>query len=148
MHRTRTTTTLLLGLAVSAVSGCVSVDPAPSTFPVRHEPRLTREDEPKLVQAPAREALDSAPKSPEPRKAPAPDSVTSRPAAPPPEPTSAPVRPRPPGTETPDGTTRTPRRVLPSLPVETVDVCALGRQYGGWRADSQESRICRDAYGN
>jgi hypothetical protein len=27
------------------------------------------------------------------------------------------------------------------------DVCALGRKYGGWKADSPESVICKGAYG-
>lgn len=27
------------------------------------------------------------------------------------------------------------------------DLCALGRTYGGWRADSPESAICEQAYG-
>ncbi|MCP3821805.1 hypothetical protein NLX86_28050 [Streptomyces sp. A3M-1-3] len=145
MHRTRTTTTLLLGVAVSAVSGCVSVDPAtPSPVPARHEPRLTREAEPKFVQAPAREALDAAGRTP------VPEPASTRPVQPPPERPSAAVPPSPPRVEPrqPADETRTPRRVLPSTPVETVDVCALGREYGGWRADSPESRICRDTYGN
>ncbi|WP_354670153.1 hypothetical protein [Streptomyces sp. S.PNR 29] len=28
-----------------------------------------------------------------------------------------------------------------------TDVCALGRKYGGWRADSPEATICRQTYG-
>ncbi|MEU0457308.1 hypothetical protein ABZ322_30855, partial [Streptomyces sp. NPDC006129] len=28
-----------------------------------------------------------------------------------------------------------------------TDVCALGRRYGGWRADSPEATICQDTYG-
>ncbi len=27
------------------------------------------------------------------------------------------------------------------------DICALGREYGGWPADSAQARICRDTYG-
>ncbi|MFF0200106.1 hypothetical protein [Streptomyces sp. NPDC005017] len=30
---------------------------------------------------------------------------------------------------------------------ENTDVCALGRKYGGWRADSPEARVCEQAYG-
>ncbi|MEU6251978.1 hypothetical protein [Streptomyces sp. NPDC047043] len=39
-------------------------------------------------------------------------------------------------------------RSLPkgSVP-KTADVCALGRQYGGWRADSPEAVICEQTYG-
>ncbi|MFI2426576.1 hypothetical protein ACH5A7_21185 [Streptomyces sp. NPDC018955] len=35
------------------------------------------------------------------------------------------------------------RRGTPGAP----DVCALGRQYGGWRPDSPEATICEEAYG-
>lgn len=69
MHPTRTTTTLLLGVAcaVSAVSGCVSVNPAPARtavppaagVPPRHEPRGGPGAAPVAVRAPALEALES-----------------------------------------------------------------------------------------
>ncbi|WP_223837943.1 hypothetical protein [Streptomyces venezuelae] len=71
MHPTRTTTTLLLGVAaaVSAVSGCVHVNPAavqPATAPTagvppQHETRSGRGAAPVEVQAPALEALRTAP---------------------------------------------------------------------------------------
>ncbi|MCB5183159.1 hypothetical protein LG632_27870, partial [Streptomyces sp. SMC 277] len=67
MHPTRTTTTLLLGVAaaVSAVSGCVNVTPSPvqpasapsSGVPPQHEPRGGEGPTPVVVQAPALEAL-------------------------------------------------------------------------------------------
>ncbi|MCX4529044.1 MULTISPECIES: hypothetical protein [unclassified Streptomyces] len=67
MHPTRTTTTLLLGVAcaVSAVSGCVNVTPAPmqpaaapaSGVPPQHEARGGPGASPVVVQAPALEAL-------------------------------------------------------------------------------------------
>ncbi|MCF1598830.1 hypothetical protein L0P92_35555, partial [Streptomyces muensis] len=28
-----------------------------------------------------------------------------------------------------------------------ADVCELGKKYGGWRPDSQESKICEQTYG-
>ncbi|MEV7615122.1 hypothetical protein [Streptomyces sp. NPDC089799] len=74
MHPTRTTTTLVLGVAaaVSAVSGCVSVTPeagaplqpaaAPAAgVPPRHETRGGTGSAPVVVQAPALEALKAAP---------------------------------------------------------------------------------------
>ncbi|MFK0222763.1 hypothetical protein ACIQWN_31805 [Streptomyces vinaceus] len=72
MHPTRTTTKLLLGVAcaVSAVSGCVNVTPAPmqpaaapgtAAAPPRHEPRGGPGAVPVEVQAPALEALKAAP---------------------------------------------------------------------------------------
>ncbi|MFI5672280.1 hypothetical protein [Streptomyces sp. NPDC051704] len=72
MHPTRTTTKLLLGVAcaVSAVSGCVNVTPAPmqpaaapgtAAAPPRHEPRGGPGAVPVEVQAPALEALKAVP---------------------------------------------------------------------------------------
>ncbi|MFB6806736.1 hypothetical protein [Streptomyces sp. NPDC056387] len=72
MHPTRTTTKLLLGVAcaVSAVSGCVHVTPAPmqpaaapgtAAAPARHEPRGGPGAAPVEVQAPALEALQAVP---------------------------------------------------------------------------------------
>ncbi|MER7762120.1 hypothetical protein [Streptomyces sp. NPDC097619] len=68
MHRNRTTTTLLLGVAcaVSAVSGCVNVNPvavqpAASAEPPRHDPRGGAAPLPVVVQAPALEALQAVP---------------------------------------------------------------------------------------
>ncbi|MER6980290.1 hypothetical protein ABT317_25800, partial [Streptomyces carpinensis] len=46
--------------------------------------------------------------------------------------------PRTPHTEAPSGT-----HAVPGNP----GVCALGRQYGGWRPDSPEARICGQTYG-
>ncbi|MER7343194.1 hypothetical protein ABT403_35880 [Streptomyces sp. NPDC000075] len=75
MHPTRTSTKLLLGAAcavsaVSAVSGCVSVSPAPmlpAGSPLdgagpRHEPRGGPGALPVVVQAPALEALKAVPR--------------------------------------------------------------------------------------
>ncbi|MFK0048799.1 hypothetical protein ACIQU4_32825 [Streptomyces sp. NPDC090741] len=72
MHPTRTTTKLLLGVAcaVSAVSGCVNVTPAPmqpaaapgtAAPPPRHDPRGGPGAVPVEVQAPALEALKAVP---------------------------------------------------------------------------------------
>ncbi|MFJ5548880.1 hypothetical protein [Streptomyces sp. NPDC093225] len=75
MHPTRTTTKLLLGVAaaVSAVSGCVNVNPdalrpAATAVPPeqqaedpRYEPRGGPGDAPVVVRAPALEALEAAP---------------------------------------------------------------------------------------
>ncbi|MFD0270576.1 hypothetical protein ACFVGY_29035 [Streptomyces sp. NPDC127106] len=72
MHPTRTTTKLLLSVAcaVSAVSGCVSVSPAPTQpagapgtagAPPQHEPRGGPGAAPVEVQAPALEALEVLP---------------------------------------------------------------------------------------
>ncbi|MFD9307042.1 hypothetical protein ACFWCB_30960 [Streptomyces sp. NPDC060048] len=85
MHPTRTTTKLLLGVAcaISAVSGCVNVSPAPMRpatapgtpeEPPRHEARGGPGTTSVVVQAPALEALKAAPGRP---AGPAP-SVTGR----------------------------------------------------------------------
>ncbi|MFJ7159405.1 hypothetical protein ACIQUQ_31270 [Streptomyces sp. NPDC101118] len=72
MHPTRTTTRLLLGVAcaVSAVSGCVNVNPVavqpaatagPPDADPRHAPRGGAGAAPVVVQAPALEALEAVP---------------------------------------------------------------------------------------
>ncbi|WP_246042629.1 MULTISPECIES: hypothetical protein [Streptomyces] len=73
MHPTRTTTKLLLSVAcaVSAVSGCMNVTPAPmqpagapgtAGTPPRHEP--SGQSDPVEVRAPALEALRAGPEQP------------------------------------------------------------------------------------
>ncbi|WP_308380141.1 hypothetical protein [Streptomyces sp. ISL-43] len=89
MHPTRTTTKLLLGVAcaVSAVSGCVNVTPAPMRptaapgtpgEPPRYEPRGGPGATPVIVQAPALEALKAVPGRP---AGPAPSATGRRVAA-------------------------------------------------------------------
>ncbi|MFI0268654.1 hypothetical protein [Streptomyces luteogriseus] len=172
MHRTTTTATLLVTVAVSALSGCTTVPqpsaPAPSTAPSRPSaPQPEGERETQIVQAPAREALqliEGASQRPEPaasasRPATVPEAVspehgTSRPG-------HRDARPRPARPDHPEPGPRSPQRSHPrpadmsesvrqdvrrSVP-DSSDVCALGRRYGGWRADSPEATICRDTYG-
>ncbi|MFE7901226.1 hypothetical protein ACFU3E_27740 [Streptomyces sp. NPDC057424] len=170
MHRTTTTATLLLTVAVSALSGCTTVPhppaPGPSAVPSRPSaPQPEGEAETQIVQAPAREALqliEEARRRAEP-------ATSSRPAAPPAvasdhgttRPGHRDVRPRPARPEHPEPAPHSPQRSHTGLPdvSESVrqdvhesvpnssDVCALGRRYGGWRADSPEATICRDTYG-
>ncbi|MFD3638333.1 hypothetical protein [Streptomyces griseus] len=153
MQRTRIAAQLLVGLTVTAVSGCVSVEPraVPPPYPGATGP--AQDVAPQIVQPPARQALEAVPE-PGPSAAP-----PSSPAAGPPPRTrrTAPAeasRPR----ERPDPPeSRAPRRVagvpsvtvpaLPRVPGGGVDVCALGRGYGGWPGGSPESRICSQAYG-
>ncbi|NGO12134.1 hypothetical protein G5C60_32155, partial [Streptomyces sp. HC44] len=63
VHRTTTTATLLVTVAVSAVSGCVTVQhpPSPGVPAPPGKPSASHADvraEPHIVQAPAREALE------------------------------------------------------------------------------------------
>ncbi|MFJ4820530.1 hypothetical protein [Streptomyces sp. NPDC088801] len=172
MHRTTTTATLLLTVAVSALSGCTTVPrppaPGPSAAPsLPSAPEREDEAETQIVQAPAREALqliEEASRRPEPA------ASATGPAAPPagapepgtPQPGHRDVRPRPARPELPEPARRGPQRshaglpdvsesvrqdVEKSVPNGNADVCALGRRYGGWRADSPEATICRDTYG-
>ncbi|MFF9809537.1 hypothetical protein ACF1G5_31195 [Streptomyces coeruleorubidus] len=166
MHRT-TTATLLVTVAVSALTGCTTVRhtpvPGPPATPSRPSaPQPEERTETQIVQAPAREALQLIEDSrrPEPT-APAPRPTTPPVASPErmrPPPGTREVRPRP---ERPEPAPRSPRRPytdLPEIPEsarqdvhesvpDNTDVCALGRRYGGWRADSPEATICRDTYG-
>ncbi|MFG2343081.1 hypothetical protein [Streptomyces phaeochromogenes] len=154
MHRTATTATLLVTVAVTAVSGCVTVQRplapgAPSAPPPASEPHPDGRAEPQIVQAPAREALEmigpsrrpSAPAS-TPRRT-APSAPAAAPAAPPRRAAADPPRhPEPRRPERP-AVPRQPRATAPAA----ADVCALGRQYGGWNPDSPQATICKDVYG-
>ncbi|MFC8141914.1 hypothetical protein ACFUKV_09120 [Streptomyces paradoxus] len=169
MHRTTTTATLLLTVAVSALSGCTTTvphppAPGPSAAPSRPStPVLEDEAETQIVQAPAREALqliEEASHRPEPAAPAAPPGATTEPGTP--QPGHRDVRPRPARPQHPEPARRGPQRshaglpdvsesvrqdVEKSVPNDNADVCALGRRYGGWRADSPEATICRDTYG-
>ncbi|MER5951626.1 hypothetical protein ABT127_36875 [Streptomyces sp. NPDC001904] len=155
MLRTTSSATLLLTAAAAAVtaataSGCVSVHappapavPTPSATAPAPRPEGHADDRP-LVQGPAREALQRS--EPSPHRSPA----AQRPAEPP----RAPVRravPAPrkaPDTVAPPHT-RAPRIERPAVPAPPkTDVCALGRQYGGWSPDSPQATICKDTYGS
>ncbi|MFJ5096697.1 hypothetical protein [Streptomyces sp. NPDC088557] len=158
MHGTRTTAKILVGAAVAALAGCVSVDAPsapPSPAPATDSPRPAQAVAPQIVEGPAREALEAAlpppPPSTAPRSAPPaephrrvlpPRPEAARPAAVPPRrerprPAARPTLPEPPVLT---GLPRTP-------PVSRADVCALGERYGGWRPGSDQSRICRGVYG-
>lgn len=168
VHRTTTTATLLVTVAVSALSGCTTVPhpsaPAPSAAPSRPSaPQPEGEAETQIVQAPAREALQlieeasqhpkPAASAPRPATTPAavsPDHGMPRPGHPDTRPRPArPDRPEPaprPQRSHPDVSESVRQDVHRSVP-DSSDVCALGRRYGGWRADSPEATICRDTYG-
>ncbi|MER6633057.1 hypothetical protein ABT301_33370, partial [Streptomyces sp. NPDC000987] len=79
VHRTTTTATLLLTVAVSALAGCVTVQRPPASGPP-----VAPRPEPRTVQAPAREALTTTSPS---RPARAPERT--RPAAGRPAPTTS-----------------------------------------------------------
>ncbi|QUW83433.1 hypothetical protein SMIR_33290 [Streptomyces mirabilis] len=158
MHRTTTAATLLVTVATAALSGCVTVQrpPAPSlpTAPSRPSPpRPDGKAGPQIVQAPAREALEligpsrkPSPSAPAPHRTPVPSPAAPRapsrqPGAgqhPQPHPHPRPHRPAP-RTDVPP--------VAPEQPNST-DVCAVGRRYGGWKADSPEAVICKGTYGH
>uniref|UniRef100_A0AAU2JJY4 Lipoprotein n=1 Tax=Streptomyces sp. NBC_00049 TaxID=2903617 RepID=A0AAU2JJY4_9ACTN len=175
MHPTRTTTTLLLGVAcaVSAVSGCVNVSPAPvqpaaapsSGVPPQHGPRGgPGAAAPVVVRAPALEALEAAPeRSAQPAASASAPQAARRPAeaasggrgraAPPVPDIPEPRRPADPGRA--GGGRPSParpgpeaeRELMRELPVRPADVCALGRRHGRWHPDSPEARICAGVQG-
>ncbi|MFV0137252.1 hypothetical protein ACLGIH_29350 [Streptomyces sp. HMX87] len=173
MHRTTTTATLLVTVAVSALTGCVTVQRPPATGPATAEarPSAPRPDgvpEPRVVQAPAREALEMIDPAPTEEREERADGQPRRaaPSVPGPRRTSAaapeerPRRERPEAREAAPPASRKPRVEAPAVPAlppapEAVgggaggnaDVCALGRQYGRWRPDSPQARICEQAYG-
>ncbi|MFI8092730.1 hypothetical protein ACIF9R_31150 [Streptomyces sp. NPDC086080] len=161
MHRTTTTATLLVTVAVLALPGCVTVQrplaPGPATTSPGFGPRPVGGNETQIVQAPASEALEmvgtprspKTPASPSHRAAPttAPDRDTpadgrnGQTRAPRPEPDN-PVPTRHPSVELPDAAAS----MRPGTGGQ-ADLCALGREYGGWPADSPQAAICQDTYG-
>ncbi|MEV8533309.1 hypothetical protein [Streptomyces sp. NPDC051211] len=140
MHPTRTTTTLLLGVAcaVSAVSGCVNVTPGPvqpagaptAGVPPQHGPRSGPGAAPVEVQAPALEALRAAP-------APAGDGSSVPPAAPvrpaAAEPSGAPQEAAAGGTELPP-----PVPDIPEPPAAAES--ASGRPEGSGKRQQPEAK--------
>ncbi|MFF3906091.1 hypothetical protein ACFYZJ_08770 [Streptomyces sp. NPDC001848] len=150
MHRTTTTATLLVSVAVSALAGCVTVQrpPDPGPPPASSRPSSPRPDgsgEPRVVQAPAREALELVGPSPHPSPPPATAATphrADRPAPAAPHRTAA----APPAQQSPAPHVEVPPAVSDAFPKGT-GVCALGRTYGGWKPDSPEATICRDTYG-
>ncbi|MFB7210562.1 hypothetical protein [Streptomyces sp. NPDC056255] len=143
MQRTRITVSLLMGVAVTALSGCVSVQPQPDV-PRPRASGPAQDLAPQIVLPPVHDSLEAVP-SPEP------SASASRPAhAEPDTRRSAPHAPR--QQRRPAATPPRPHGVPPAAtvpaPVAGTDVCALGRGYGRWPAGSPQSRICDDTYGH
>ncbi|MFF1710221.1 hypothetical protein [Streptomyces sp. NPDC058268] len=120
MHRTTTAATLLASVAVTALSGCVSVERHPAPGPSAESapppaPRTTG-TAPTVPAAPQRTAHPARHSDPPPRR----------------------HAHRPEAAEPP---------ALPTAVPTTADLCALGKQYGGWQPGSPEATICQDAYG-
>ncbi|MFF0277601.1 hypothetical protein [Streptomyces sp. NPDC004330] len=161
MHGTRTTVKILVGAAVAALAGCVSVDaappPPPAPAPAAETLGQGRDAAPQILQGPALEALEAAlpapPPSAAPRPAPSPGARRKEASAPLPSTTRPGPAPREPERAAPD--TRPPLPVPPSAadgtsarpPLSRADVCALGERYGGWAPGSDPSRICHGTYG-
>ncbi|WP_328908916.1 hypothetical protein OG230_05025 [Streptomyces sp. NBC_00234] len=148
MHRTRITTKLLVGVAVTAVSGCVAVEPRAGVPPRPGTSRPVQDVAPQIVQPPVRESLGSLP-----------DPTPSASATPAESPAGAagtePRAPRQrgpaqtPSRRAPHPAPRVPPAAAPAAPAPPLtgtDVCALGRGYGGWPAGSTQARICEETY--
>ncbi|MER7677590.1 hypothetical protein [Streptomyces sp. NPDC096934] len=157
MHRTTTTATLLVTVAVSALAGCVTVQrpaaPGPASAPTLPSPRPDGRAVERVVQAPGQEALQFV--GPSPKPSPEESRATGRHHAAPPAqaapqvpaqrhaPAAPHARPKPHGsahhTAAPPPAARVPK---------VQDVCALGRKYGGWNPGSPEAVICKGTYGH
>lgn len=158
VHRTTTTATLLVTVAVSALSGCVTVQhpslaPGPPVTP--SQPAAPRPDgraEPQVVQAPAQEALQLIESTRKSRRSAPPPKAAPPAAVPAPEqqaprahPRTRPAHPQPAHPEAPR-----PRVEIPDVAAQVPknpDICKLGKQYGGWRKDSPEALLCEGTYG-
>nr|WP_085209861.1 hypothetical protein [Streptomyces sp. Amel2xC10] len=151
VQRTTTTATLLVTVAVSALTGCVTVQAPTGPAPGAAVPSRASVPGPdgragtRVVQAPAREALEMTGTGP--------SRGPERSAAPAEGQRVAPARPRP-AQPRPLPRPAPPKRQRPAAPRTEIpdvrggaDVCALGRKYGGWKRDSPEATICDQAYG-
>ncbi|MFB7237724.1 hypothetical protein ACFCXK_23400 [Streptomyces sp. NPDC056269] len=165
MHGTRTTAKILVGAAVAALAGCVSVDTpptAPAPASAAETLRPGQDVAPQIGEGPALEALEAALPAPPPSAAPrtAPSAEAPRRGAAAPRPEETRPQPVPRLRESPRPETRPP---LPEPPAELVElprtsplspapqlsraeVCGLGERYGGWAPDSDPSRICHGTY--
>lgn len=150
MHRTTTTATLLASVAVTALSGCVSVERQPATGPSAASapppaPRADGNSRPRVVEAPAREALELI----APPRAPAPRATGTAPTVPAAQPRTADhARPSDPPPQRRALRLKAAEPAAPSTTAPTsADLCALGKQYGGWQPGSPEAVICQNAYG-
>ncbi|MFE5943011.1 hypothetical protein [Streptomyces sp. NPDC056480] len=161
MHGTRTTAKILVGAAVAALAGCVSVDTpptAPAPASAAETVRPGQDVAPQIVEGPALEALEAAlpaapPPSATPRATPSPEARRREAAPPRPEasrPESVPrqrERPRPETRPPLPGLPAEPAGLPKIPPVSRADVCDLGERYGGWAPGSDPSRICHGTYG-
>ncbi|MFG3044791.1 hypothetical protein [Streptomyces sp. NPDC048202] len=146
MDRTTRAAALLVTVAVTALTGCMTVhgpmSPAAGPDSPPSRAAAARPDGsalPRLDQEPGQESLE--------RTGPSPAAETPHhpAAAPVPEPRRTPAVPAPrrayperPRTDIPHAP-----RVAPGVP----NVCALGKKYGGWSKNSPQSTICERAYG-
>ncbi|MFE2600479.1 hypothetical protein ACFXCZ_28960 [Streptomyces sp. NPDC059396] len=168
MHRTRSAAMVLMGMVVTAVSGCVSVEPRPASVSVPWPGASSGAPgaggaRPQIVQAPAREALeaivpDRSPEpaplsSPEPRPPAGADPTAD--AAPEQAPRTDRTRSGPapvlPPRERPREQPERKRSPVPHADAPApalADVCALGETYGRWAPDSPQARICARTYRN
>lgn len=167
---TRTAATFLVGVAVTAASGCLAADPGGSPAARQQSPAPQSPAAPPprpagqggqpelLVEAPVHEVLEAAvlpsERVPEPRRSSAAPAKEQEPRrATPPEPHRAKAPDRHTAPEPAEPRHGKPHRkadkppALPKIPATAADVCALGTGYGGWHPNSPEARICRDTYG-
>ncbi|MEU9321054.1 hypothetical protein [Streptomyces sp. NPDC048295] len=154
MQRTRITVSLLVGVAVTALSGCVSVEPRADVPPRPRNSGPAQDLTPQAVLPPVHDSLGAVP-APQP-SAPEPSASAPRPANAAPPPGTRRAAPRAPQQRRPEVTRPRPHRAPPTVTapapvppaaVPKAGVCALGRGYGHWPAGSPQSRICDDTYG-
>ncbi|HEX5569141.1 MAG TPA: hypothetical protein VFY14_19860 [Streptomyces sp.] len=152
----------LAGVALTAVSGCVTVvggprpeTDAPTSPPTGGPAPPERDGRPRIVPGPAREALARAPV--ETGGPPGADSGPTReggqpsssaPPAPLPPSGPRPTPRRPPREHVPPGGDR-PGRASTGAPTWSGrELCVLGERYGGWAPHSEQARLCREVYGD
>ncbi|MFF9510578.1 hypothetical protein ACF1BU_29365 [Streptomyces sp. NPDC014724] len=150
MQRTRITVKLLVGVAVTTLSGCVSVAPQADVPARPGNSRPGQDLAPQIMPPPAHDRLEAVPGPRASVSASAPTigtSPDSRRAAPHAQRQRNPAEAARPRTRHAPPAVTAPAPALPA-PVSGTDVCALGRGYGHWPAGSPQSRICENTYGH
>lgn len=148
VQRITTTVKLLVGVAVTTLSGCVSVTPQQGVPPQSGHTRPSPDLAPQIARPPVHDSLAAvepgpSAASPAPAHGSPPDARRAAPHPPRQWGRSGAERPR---TRRIPPVVSVPVPLLPT-PVTGRDVCSLGRGYGQWPAGSPQSRICDETYG-
>jgi len=146
-----TTVKVLVGVAVTTLSGCVSVTPQQGVPPRPGHTSPSPDLAPQIARPPVHDSLvvepGAGPSASSSSPAPGPSPAARHAAPPEPRRPWQPPAAKHPRTRPVPPVASVPVPVLPA-PVTGRGVCSLGRGYGHWPAGSPQSRICDETYGH